>query len=212
MIDKKPIRLVIVDDHRVVHQALAEMISFVDDFELVAQGSNGNEAVALCREFQPDVVLMDVVMPELDGVEATRQILEHNPNVKVLALSSFQDSDSVNSMLKNGASGYILKHASIDELEYVIRTVNNGNNVIDSQLMQRIMQQTPAPSENDFHLSSREIEILKLIASGMSYSQVADHLTISMSTVKFHVSNILAKLGVETRNEAILIAAKNNII
>lgn len=212
MIDKKPIRLVIVDDHRVVHQALAEMISFVDDFELVAQGSNGNEAVALCREFQPDVVLMDVVMPELDGVEATRQILEHNPNIKVLALSSFQDSDSVNSMLKNGASGYILKHASIDEIEYVIRTVNNGNNVIDSQLMQRIMQQTPDASENDFHLSSREIEILKLIAGGMSYSQVADHLTISMSTVKFHVSNILAKLGVETRNEAILIAAKNNII
>lgn len=212
MMKKDPIRIIIVDDHRVVHQALAEMISFVDDFELVAQGSNGKEAVELCNEFQPDVVLMDVVMPGLDGVEATRQILENNPDIKVLALSSFQDSDSVNSMLNNGASGYILKHASIDELEGVIRTIYKGNSVIDSQLMQRIMQRTVSKSENDFHLSPRELEILKLIAGGMSYSQVADQLTISMSTVKFHVGNILTKLGVETRNEAILVAAKNNII
>ena len=212
MMQKDPIRIVIVDDHRVVHQALAEMISFVDDFELIAQGSNGVEAVELCRQFQPDVVLMDVVMPELDGIEATRQILANNPNTKVLALSSFQDSDSVDSMLKNGASGYILKHASIDELEDIIRTIYKGNSVIDSQLMQRIVHQSIPYSDNDFHLSPRELEILKLIAGGMSYSQVADQLTISMSTVKFHIGNILSKLGVETRNEAILIAAKNNII
>lgn len=212
MTKKELIRIIIIDDHRVVHQALAEMIGFVDDFELVAQGSNGMEAVELCNQFQPDVVLMDVVMPGLDGVEATRQILAKNPGIKVIALSSFQDSDSVNSMLRNGASGYILKNASVDELEDVIRTIYRGNSVIDSQLMQRIMQHPPAPPENDYQLSSRELEILKLIAGGMSYSQVADQLTISMSTVKFHVGNILTKLGVETRNEAILVAAKNNII
>lgn len=207
-----PIRIIIVDDHRVVHQALAEMISFVDDFDLVAQGSNGKEAVELCREFKPDVVLMDVVMPGLDGVEATRQILEQNPNIRIIALSSFQDNDSVNSMLNNGASGYILKNASIDELEGVIRTVYKGNSVIDSQLMRRIVQFNVQKPEKDFQLSPRESEILRLIAGGMSYSQVADQLTISMSTVKFHIGNILTKLGVETRNEAIHIAAKNNII
>jgi two-component system, NarL family, response regulator LiaR len=211
-VNKDSIRIIIVDDHRVVHQALSEMISFVNDFELIAQGSNGKEAIELCREFQPDVVLMDVVMPGLDGIEATRQIIANDPNIKILALSSFNDSDSVNSMLSNGASGYILKSASVDELEGIIRTVYEGNSVIDSQLMQRIMQQTIPKPENDFQLSRRELEVLKLIAGGMSYSQVADQLTISMSTVKFHIGNILTKLGVETRNEAILVAAKNDII
>jgi NarL family two-component system response regulator LiaR len=211
MSDKK-LRIMIVDDHRAVHQALAEMIGFVEDFELVAQASNGQEAVDLCREYEPDMVMMDVVMPIMDGVEATRQILKHNPNIKILALSSFQDNDSVNAMLRSGASGYVLKNASVDEMENIIRIVYNGNSVIDSQLMQQIMQSTAHESDNDFNLSSRELEILKLIAGGMSYGQVADQLTISMSTVKFHVGNILTKLDVETRNEAILLAAKNNII
>jgi two-component system, NarL family, response regulator LiaR len=200
-----------VDDHRVVHQALAEMISFVDDFELVAQGSNGLEAVHLCNEFTPDVVLMDVVMPVIDGIEATKRILAGNPRIKILALSSFQDDISVNSMLKSGAVGYILKNASVDELEHIIRTINEGNTVIDTNLMQMILH-TERTSSADVSLSPRELEILKLIAGGMSYNQVANSLTISLSTVKFHVANILTKLKVETRNEAILIAAKLGLI
>ena len=204
--------IIIVDDHRAVHQALAEMISFVEDFDLVAQASNGKEAVELCAEHQPNVVLMDVVMPIMDGVEATRQILQMNPKTKIIALSSFQDNDSVTAMLKNGASGYVLKNASIDEIENIIRTVYQGNSVIDTQLMQQVMQSATKTNDNDYNLSDRELEILKLIAGGMSYGQVADQLTISMSTVKFHVGNILSKLKVETRNEAILVAAKNNII
>jgi two-component system, NarL family, response regulator LiaR len=208
----KPIRIILVDDHRVVHQALAEMISFVDDFELVAQGSNGLEAVHLCNEFMPDVVLMDVVMPVIDGIEATKRILAGNPGIKILALSSFQDDVSVNAMLKSGAVGYILKNASVDELEHIIRTINEGNTVIDTNLMQMILHAERTASSADVSLSPRELEILKLIAGGMSYNQAANCLTISLSTVKFHVANILTKLKVETRNEAILIAAKIGLI
>jgi len=206
------IRILIVDDHRSVHQALADMISFVDDFELVAQGSNGQEAVMLCEEHKPDVVLMDVVMPIMDGIEATRKILYTNQNIKILALSSFQDNDSVNAMLKNGALGYILKNASVDELEGIIRTIYKGKSVIDSNLIQQLMQWTPSHDKNEFNLTRREIEILKLISNGMSYAQVANQLTISQSTVKFHVGNILNKLQVSTRNEAIMLAAKRGVI
>lgn len=212
MTTPKPIRIVVVDDHRVVHQALAEMISFVEDFELVAQGSNGQEAIDLCREFLPDIVLMDVVMPGMDGVQATKRILADNPTIKILALSSFQDDVSVNSMLKNGAIGYVLKNTSIDELENIIRTVNEGKTVIDTHLMQKVLLPDVRSTHSDLSLSPRELEILKLIASGMSYNQVGDCLGISLSTVKFHIGNILAKLKVDTRNEAILIAAKSGII
>ncbi len=210
MTPTKPIRIILVDDHKVVHQALAAMISFVDDFELVAQGSNGKEAIELCHEFVPDIVLMDVVMPIIDGIEATRKILMQHPNIKILALSSFQDDVSVNSMLRSGAVGYVLKNAPVDELESIIRTVLEGKAVIDATLIQSILQ--PHRRDNDPNLSPRELEILNLVASGMSYGQVAQCLEISLSTVKFHKQNILLKLDVETRNEAILVAAKNNLI
>ncbi|HLA44348.1 MAG TPA: response regulator transcription factor [Aggregatilineales bacterium] len=210
MTGTKPIRIILVDDHKVVHQALADMISFIDDFELVAQGSNGKEAIHLCQEFIPDVVLMDVVMPEIDGIEATRIILAHHPNIKILALSSFQDDVSVNSMLRSGAAGYVLKNASVDELESIIRTVHEGRAVIDASLMQHILQ--PHRSQSDTKLSPRELEILQLVAGGMSYGQVARCLDISLSTVKFHLNNILIKLDVATRNEAIVVAAKRNLI
>jgi two-component system, NarL family, response regulator LiaR len=208
----KPIRIILVDDHRVVHQALAEMISFVSDFELVAQGSNGQEAIHLCNEFSPDVVLMDIVMPGIDGIEATRRILTDNPSIKILGLSSFQDDVSVNSMLKSGAVGYVLKNASVDELENIIRTVNEGNAVIDQNLLRKIIYPDIRSEQVTANLTSRELEILKMISGGMSYNQVADCLTITLSTVKFHVRNILLKLNADTRNEAILIAAKSGII
>jgi two-component system, NarL family, response regulator LiaR len=207
------IRILLVDDHRIVHQALSEMIGFVDDFELVGQCSNGKEAVALCAGQQPHVVLMDVVMPVMDGIEATERILAAHPQIKILALSSFQDDDSVQSMLRQGAVGYVLKNTSVDELESIIRTVYEGNTVISSDLMQNILRSGgPAPQTQDFGLSPRELETLQLIASGMSYGQIADKLSISTSTVKFHVGNVLTKLNVETRNEAIVLAAKNGLI
>lgn len=208
----KPIRIILVDDHRVVHQALAEMISFVSDFELVAQGSNGQDAINLCKEFAPDVVLMDIVMPGIDGIDATRRILTDNPTIKILGLSSFQDDVSVNSMLKSGAVGYVLKNASVDELENIIRMVYEGNAVIDQNLLRKVLHPDIRSNPAATNLTSRELEILKMISSGMSYNQVADCLTITLSTVKFHIRNILQKLNADTRNEAILIAAKSGII
>ena len=208
----KSIRIILIDDHRVVHEALAAMISLVDDFELVAQGNNGEDAIDLCDQFLPDLVLMDVVMPKVDGVEATRTILSQHPNIKILGLSSFQDDISVNSMIKSGAVGYVLKNASVDELENIIRAVHEGNTVINSNLMHKIIQPDMVKMQHIPHLSPRQLEILKLVASGMSYDSIATVLDISTSTVKFHMSNILMKLQVETRNEAILVAAKNNFI
>lgn len=206
-----PIRILVVDDHRIVHKALSEMIRFIDDFELVGQGNNGQEAIELCRVHRPDVVLMDVVMPHMDGIEATRKILEEMPNTCVLALSSFQNDDSVRTMLTVGASGYVMKNTSIDELESIIRTVYEGHTVISPGLIDNLLRE-PEKSTQEFNLSPREHEILRLVADGMNYRQIADHLTISLSTVKFHVGNMLQKLNVETRNEAIAIAAKNNLI
>jgi two-component system, NarL family, response regulator LiaR len=212
MTTSNPIRIIVVDDHRVVHQALAEMISFIDDFELVAQGSNGHEAVELCRQFVPDVVLMDVVMPVMDGIEATRRIHGEHAVIKIIALSSFQDDVSVNAMLKSGAVGYILKNASVAELEGIIRTVNEGNAVIDCNLMRKVLAPGAMLGDSDFRLSPRELEILRMIASGMNYTQVSKCLTISISTVKFHIGNMLSKLHVETRNEAIMVASKSGLL
>jgi two-component system, NarL family, response regulator LiaR len=212
MAKTKPIRIILVDDHRIVHQALAEMISFVNDFELVGQGSNGQDAINLCKEFWPDIVLMDIVMPGIDGIEATRRILTDNPTIKILGLSSFQDDVSVNSMLKSGAVGYVLKNASVDELENIIRTIYEGNAVIDQNLLRKMMHPEIRSNPAAVNLTSRELEILKMIAGGMSYNQVADCLTITLSTVKFHIRNILQKLNANSRNEAILIAAKTGII
>lgn len=206
------IRLVLVDDHRIVHQALAEMIDLVDDFELVGQGSNGEEAIKLCLQHKPDIVLMDVVMPIMDGIEATKQILRNNASIKILGLSSFEDTDSVQAMLANGAIGYVLKTTSVDDLERIIRTVNDGKSVIDTSLMPKLMSSRQATPEDQYHLSPREQEILSLIAEGMGYQEIANSLTISLSTVKFHVSNILKKFDVESRSAAIAIAAKNGII
>ena len=212
MTASKPIRIIVVDDHRVVHQALAEMISFVEDFSLVAQGSNGREAVELCREFVPDIVLMDVVMPVMDGIEATKRICAEHAGIKVIALSSFQDDVSVNAMLRGGAVGYILKNASVDELDAIIRTVNEGNAVIDCNLMRKVLAPGATLGDSDFRLSPRELEILRMIARGMNYTQVSKCLTISISTVKFHIGNMLSKLRVETRNEAIMVASKNGLL
>jgi NarL family two-component system response regulator LiaR len=212
MSSQKPIRIMLVDDHRVVHQALAEMISFIEDFELVAQASNGQEAIVLCREHLPNVILMDVVMPGMDGIQASRRILAENPLTKILALSSFQDDVSVNSMLKTGAVGYVLKNTPVDRLESIIRTVHEGKSVIDSQLMKKIVFPDVQSHSGDINLSGRELEILKMVASGMSYNAIADSLGISLSTVKFHIANILSKLKVETRSEAIVVATKHGII
>lgn len=206
------IGIILVDDHRRVHQAMAEMISFFDDMELLAQASNGLEAIALCDQYQPDLVLMDVVMPVMDGLEATRRIVEKHPDIKILALSSFNDQDTARTMLENGAVGYVLKDSSVDDLENTIRTAVEGQGVLSPEIMQTLIAPTQSSVDLNIKLSPREQEVLKLFASGMTNSEIALTLTISVSTVKFHITNVLNKLEVETRAEALVIAAKNNLV
>lgn len=214
MTNTSKIGIILIDDHRRVHQAMSEMISFIDDFELLAQGSNGLEATDLCKQHQPDLVLMDVVMPVMDGVEATQRILKQHPHIKILALSSFKDHDTVRAMLESGAIGYVLKDSSVDDLENTIRTVFEGHSVLSPDIMQVLLEpsQSDTQSTTSFTLSRREEEVLQLFASGMTNGEIATELTVSSSTVKFHISNILKKLGVDTRAEALVIAAKNKLV
>lgn len=209
------IRVVLVDDHFRVHRAIAALIDFLDDLELVGQGSNGEEAIQLCREYNPDVVLMDVVMPGMDGIEATRHIHEHHPAIKVLALSSFQDVDSVRAMINAGAVGYLLKNSSIDDLANTIRTVYAGNTVLSPEVTQVLLQldePSKADPRQDYGLTPRELEVLALMVEGMNNNQIAASLDVSLSTAKFHVSSILTKLNVSSRIEAVAVAVEKKLV
>lgn len=209
---ENPIRVLLIDDHRQVHQAVTAILAMEDDIQLVGQGSNGQEAIDLCAELQPDLVLMDVVMPVMDGVTATNCIHKQFPNIKILVLSSFQDHESVYAMLHNGATGYITKSSLTHELIDTVRTTHQGQVVLSPEVAARLLQQEPLSKVERFHLTDRELEVLVLMASGQTMNQMAQALVISASTVKFHINNILSKLGVKTRSEALIIAAKNNLV
>jgi NarL family two-component system response regulator LiaR len=206
------IRVVLIDDHRHVHQAVSIILETIDDIELVGQGSNGQEAITLCQQVQPDLILMDVVMPIMDGVQATKLIREQFPKVKILVLSSFQDHESVHAMLKNGAVGYITKSALTHELADTIRTTYQGHAVFSPEVVAQLLSPNQPIVAPRFHLPDRELEVLVLMATGLTMSQIATELFISSSTVKYHVANIQEKLGVGTRTEALIVAAKNNLV
>lgn len=214
--NRPKIRLIMIDDHRRVHQALAAKIDFMEDIDVLAHGSNGIEAIDLCAQHQPDVMLMDVLMPGMDGIEATRQIHARFPNVKILALSSFDDQDTVRQMLANGAAGYLLKNSSMDELEQTIRTVVAGQTVLSPALIDGLLQPPASPSSepvpSPIQISRREQEVLQLFAAGLTNPEIAGQLFISVSTVKFHITNILDKLGATTRAEALVTATKHGLI
>jgi NarL family two-component system response regulator LiaR len=209
---KRPIRVVLIDDHRPVHLAVATILQTVDDIELAGQGGNGQEAVSLCEELQPDLILLDVIMPLMDGIEAAGIIHQRFPSTKILVLSSYQDQESVHAMLKNGAVGYITKGALVDGLIDTIRTAHQGKVVFSPEAAAAIMTDGQPRKVERFHLTDRELEVLVLMADGQTMGQIAGNLFISQSTVKFHIVNILSKLGVETRSEGLIVAAKNNLI
>lgn len=206
-----PIRVLLADDQLRVHEAVALALRDSDDISLIGQAANGNEAVALCAQFQPDLVLMDVLMPGLGGIEATRQIHQRHPHIKILVLSAMQDDDSVRAMLENGAIGYILKDSLARDLPATIRAAHSGNMIFSQVITQRLLRQANNVS-HDFGLTDREMEVLRLMAEGLNNNELAAKLFISPSTVKFHIVNILDKMGVQTRPEAIVLAAKNNLV
>jgi NarL family two-component system response regulator LiaR len=208
----EPVRVMIVDDHAVVRSGLSTFLMAYDDLEFVGDASGGMEAVRKCPELRPDVVLMDLVMPEVDGSEATRLIRQACPHVQVIALTSYKEEELVQGALKAGAIGYLLKNVSAEELANAIRAAHAGRPTLAPEAAEVLMRATTHPAEPDPGLTERELEILQLMVGGLSNPEIAKKLFVSRSTVKFHVSNILMKLGVANRTEAVSMAIHGRLV
>jgi len=206
------IRVMIVDDHNMVRRGLSAFLKVSADMELVGEARNGQEAVQVCEQVRPDVVLMDLVMPDMDGPTATRIIRERFPEVQVIALTSFQERELVQQALQAGAIGYLLKNVSTDDLIEAIRAAHAGRSTLAPEAVQALIQTTTQEPKPGQDLTERELEVLGLLTAGMSNPEIAEALTITRSTAKAHVSNILSKLGVSNRAEAISVALKHKLV
>jgi NarL family two-component system response regulator LiaR len=211
MPEQEPIRVMLVDDHTVVRSGLSAFLMVYEDLELVAEANGGEKALVLCETHRPDVVLMDLVMPGMDGVEATRAIRERYPDTQIIALTSFKEKELVEGALQAGAIGYLLKNVSADELSTAIRKANSGEPILAPEATQALIETTREPSLVE-ELTEREQEVLAFMVEGLSNPEIAQRLVVSRSTVKFHVSNILSKLGVESRTEAVAKALQHDLV
>jgi NarL family two-component system response regulator LiaR len=207
-----PIRVLLVDDHAMVRRGLATFLKVFDDFELAGEAPDGQAAVQLCAKLQPDVVLMDMVMPDMDGATATRLIRQQFPSVQVLALTSFKEENLVQGALQAGAIGYLLKDVTADELARAIRAAHAGRATLSPEAAQALVHAASQPPAPGFDLTERELVVLGLMVEGLNNTQIAARLTVSPSTIKSHVSNILSKLGVASRTEAVTLAFRNHIL
>jgi NarL family two-component system response regulator LiaR len=205
------IRVVIVDDHVLVRSGLEVVLGMFDDIELAGQAGDGEEAVRLCRELGPDVVLMDLVMPGVSGVEATRQILATSPGTKVVALTSFTDDDLIGQTLRAGAIGYLMKNVTADQLADAVRAAHAGRSTLAPEAADALVRSVSAPPGAE-SLTAREREVLKLMADGLTNADIAERLVIGVATVKTHVSSIISKLGVSTRTEASATAIRRGLV
>ncbi len=206
------IRVMLVDDHNVVRSGLATFLKAYEDLELVGEAKNGLEAVHFCHQNKPDVILMDLMMPEMDGIAATRAILADYPDIKIIAMTSFEDEQLVHGVLAAGAISYLLKNVTSDELVKAIRDAVSGQSTLSPEAAKVLVQAT-RPTKQPFDaLTEREMEVLKLVVQGQSNQQIADAMIISLATVKAHISNILSKLQVSSRAEAIAFAVKNKLV
>lgn len=208
----RPIRVMLVDDHEMVRQGLSMMLQTFDDMLLVGEAQDASDIVDRCRDLQPDVVLMDLMMPEIDGIQATQTLLEFLPNIRVVALTSFIDPKLVQKMLSAGAIGYLLKNATIDELADAIRSAMQNKPTLSPEATKALIEVANQPPPPGQDLTQREREVLKLMITGLNNNEIAQALSLSRSTVKTHVSNILAKLGVTGRVEAVALAMQHDLV
>jgi NarL family two-component system response regulator LiaR len=208
----QPIRLMIVDDHTMVRRGLATILKVFDDLQLVGEAESGESAVQLCAEVLPDVILMDMSLPGMDGATATRAIRKKLPQTQVIVLTSFKAGNLIKQALEAGAIGYLLKDVSADDLVQAIRSAHAGRATLSSEAAQSLVETANLPPTPGQDLTEREREVLALMIEGLNNTQIAGRLTVSPSTIKSHVSNILSKLGVVSRTEAVTLALRNQIL
>lgn len=211
MSPSQPIRVMLVDDHTMVRRGLATFLKVFDDLELVGEADNGENALELCAKILPDVILMDLVLPEMDGATVTRLIRTQFPEVQVVALTSFKDQEMVKNALEAGAIGYLLKDVSADELARAIRAAHLGHATLSPQAAQSLVSAANQPPEPGHDLTEREWEVLALMVEGLNNTQIARRLVVSPSTIKTHVSHILSKLGVTSRTEAVALVMRHQL-
>jgi NarL family two-component system response regulator LiaR len=206
------IRVLVVDDHLMVRRGLATFLRAAPDLELVGEAATGAEAVRLCAQNRPDVVLMDLRLPEMSGVEATRAIRQANPTIQVIAVTSSHEDHLVLDALRAGAIGYLLKDVSVTGLSDAIRAAKAGRATVAPEAAQALVRQATRPPIPGSELSQREREVLALMAKGLTNRQIAERLVASRSTANFHVSSVLGKLGAHSRTEAVAFALQHDLV
>lgn len=212
MTSVNPIRVMIVDDHAVVRSGLIAFLKAYDDLEMAGSASSGEEAVLCCSAIRPDVILMDLIMPGMDGAAATLAIKKNYPRTKVIILTSFKEIPMVQRAIQAGANGYLLKDVQTDELAEAIRLVHAGQSILSPEATQALITFATQPAALGSDLSDREREVLALMVKGLNNTEIAEKLVVSLSTVKHHVSHILSKLQVGNRAEAVAIAVQNQLV